>query len=124
MGVNNATNVGTQAINQQVHADFAGDAALAGEALAVHVNDDHVGSPHTTFADAGRGDKQAFFVEADGQIAVGSRDKTVLVQQSSELHNLETMLTVAGHRNSCETPAPSWYSTSPKPYNHYLGQVM
>ena len=53
MGVHNGLNVGPHAVDEQVHADFTGDIAASGNALAVEVDDDHVGGAHGAFADAG-----------------------------------------------------------------------
>ena len=75
--------VGAHAIDEQMHADFAGDVAAAGDFLSVQVDDHHVSRFHRTFADAGRGDQNAVVLEAHGKIAVHGGNIAVLVQHAS-----------------------------------------
>src|ERR1700691_993524 len=93
--VHNSVHVGPHPVNHQVHANLARDSTLARKPLPVHVYNHHVRSAHPTLADAGRGYQEASFVEPDRQVSIGSRNKTVFVQQAAELHNLETMLPIA-----------------------------
>lgn len=94
MSVDDGVYVGTQAVDQEVHADLARDAAFAGQALSFHVNDDHVGGLHPTLADTGGRDEEALGIESDGEIAVGGGDQSVLVQAASELHDCLSVLTM------------------------------
>jgi hypothetical protein len=117
--VDDALHVGTEAINQQVHADLARHSALAGEPFSFHVNNHQVGSAHPALADRGGSYQQALFVQTDGEVPVGGRNKSAFVQHAAELHNLETMLAVFGHGHGRQLkPCASCYRTSWNPYNH------
>jgi S-adenosylmethionine:tRNA ribosyltransferase-isomerase len=83
VGVDDGVNVGTHAIDEQVHADFAGHAAAAGDPLTVEVDDDHVGGLHGAFADAGGGDEDAVAIQAHGEIAIHGSHEAVFVQHAS-----------------------------------------
>ncbi len=118
--VDDAMHVRAQAVNQQMHADLARNSPLTGETSSVHVHNHHVGSAHPALADTSGSHQQVCFVETDGQVPVGGRNKTVFVQEAAELHNLEPMLAVvvsgdSGHREILARPC---YSTPWKPYNH------
>jgi hypothetical protein len=80
MGVDNGLDIGPHAIDQQVHADFAGDVAASGNALTLGVNDDHIGGAHGAFAQAGWGDQNAVIGQADGEIAIHGGNKSPIVQ--------------------------------------------
>src|ERR1700686_2123468 len=97
MRVHNGLDVGTHAINQQVHADFAGDIAASGDALAVEVNDDHVARAHGAFADAGGRYQNAVSGEPDRQIAVHGCHEPPLVEHSSVADNFIPMFTFGRH---------------------------
>src|SRR5437764_992194 len=98
MSVHNALNIGTQAINEQVHANLAGDVSFAFQAVAIVVHDDQVGWFHPALAHVGGSDEEAVFVKADREIPVGGGDKTAAMQQTSKLDDRKTMLSLARHR--------------------------
>src|SRR5208282_866674 len=97
--VDDARHVGAQAIDQQVHSNLARNPAPTGKAFSLHVYDYHVGSAHPALAYTSRSHQQAPFIETDGEVPVGCRNKSAFVQQATVLHNLETMLAITrpGH---------------------------
>jgi hypothetical protein len=78
-----------------MHSNLARNSTLARKPLPVHVHNHHVGSAHPALADAGRGYQEASLVKTNRQVSIGRSNKTVFVQQTAELHNLETMLPIA-----------------------------
>ncbi len=80
VGMNDATHLGTQAINKKMHAELAGDMALAGDAFTLHVDDDEVGGGHATFADTGRSYQEVPVIEAHGEVAIGGCNEAARVQ--------------------------------------------
>jgi hypothetical protein len=95
--VNDTVHIGAEAINQQVHADFARHATASGDLLAVEVNDDHVGRLHGAFADAGGCDEDAVSGKAHGEIAVHGGDVAVLVEHATVTNDFFPMFALRSH---------------------------
>ena len=71
MSVADSVDIGTAAIDEQVHAQFGGGLAASGQALALHVGDHQVVGGHQALAHGrGRGE-EARMIQAHGNIAVG-----------------------------------------------------
>ena len=68
------------AIDQQVHANLAGDLAPAFQLASFHVHDDKVGGLHHALRHTGGGDKNALIVEPDGDVSVSGSYEAAGVQ--------------------------------------------
>jgi len=97
MGVHDGLDVGAHAIDEQVHADFAGHTAAAGDLLAVEVDDDHVGGAHGAFADGGGGYQDAVAVEAYGEIAIHGGHVPVFMEHPSVTDDFFPVLAFRRH---------------------------
>ena len=95
--VHNSLHVGAQFVNQQMHADFAGNVAASGQLAAFSVNDHQVGGTHSAFA-YGRGSNQdTAAVQTNREIAVGGSDEAALMQHAAEIDNFLPIVAFAGH---------------------------
>src|ERR1700685_3229947 len=99
MGVNDGLDIGTHAVDQQVHADFAGDVAAARDTIAVEVDDDQVLRAHGTLAHAGGSYQNLAVVAAQREISVHSRDESALMEHMSIADNLFPLFPFAGHES-------------------------
>jgi len=93
-------NLGAQAIDQQVHGDFARHAPFASYTFSFHVNHNHIRRTHPAFADARGSYKNPFFVQPDGQVPVRCRNEPARVQQPPEFDNGDTIPAVARHKHT------------------------
>jgi hypothetical protein len=85
------------AVDQQVHADFAGDLATALQFSAAHINDDEIGGLHRTFGHRCRSDQDFIAIQAHGQVAVAGGDVAALVQHFAYVDNLAPRVQLARH---------------------------
>jgi hypothetical protein len=97
VGVTDGLNIRAHAVDQQVHADFAGHDAAAGDALALEVNDDHIGRAHGAFAHASWSYQDAIAAKADRKIAVTGGHESPLVEHSSVVDDLFPMFALGRH---------------------------
>ena len=97
MGVADCLDIRTHAVNQQVHADFAGHVAASGNALAVEINNHHVGWAHRALAEAGGRDQDAVAREPDREIPVHCRHEPPLVEHESVTDNFFPVFAFARH---------------------------
>ena len=94
MGVHDRLNIGTHAIDQQVHADFAGHVAAAGDLLAVQVNDDHVGARMAPLLTQVGVTRMRSPVKPHREIAVHGGHEAALVQHASVTDDFFPMICV------------------------------
>src|SRR5579872_4472795 len=97
MCVHDRLNIRPHAIDQQMHPDFAGNAAPSRYLLAVQVHDDHVGRPHRSFANARWGHQNAVARQAHRQISVHSRHEPPFVEHTSVADDFFPMFTFRQH---------------------------
>jgi len=92
MRVDDGVHVRSLTINGEVHLDLARDGARAREPLTVQVDDDHLFGLHHALAHAARRGQHATFVQADREVAVASRDETLLVNALAELDQVTSQM--------------------------------
>jgi hypothetical protein len=68
MSVADGLDVGTHAIEEEVHSRFRGNLTIAVKLTALHVHDDEVFGSHRALVKASRSGKDAIGIEADGEI--------------------------------------------------------
>ena len=101
MRVHNRLNIGAGAIDQQVHADFAGYVAPPRHLLSVQVDDDHVGGPHGAFADARGSYQHTVAPEPHREIAVHGGHEPVFMEHATVAHDFFPMLAFRRHDYPC-----------------------
>jgi hypothetical protein len=99
MGMHDRLNIWTAVVNQQVHADFAGDMAAAGQLLPLTIHHNHVRRPHGTLAHARGSHKDAVVFEPDGEIAVHGGDEAAFVKHASVADNFFPEFALCGQDN-------------------------
>jgi hypothetical protein len=117
VGVNDGLDVRAHLIDQQMHADFAGDGAAAGDEVAIEVDDDHVFGAHGAFADTSRCHQNSVAVEADGEISIHGCNESPVVQHASVTDDIFPVFAFGRH----EYP---WGGVLPEAGQHFGNRIV
>ena len=90
--MHHSIHVWPHAVDEQVHRDLAGNLTPAADLSAMLIDDHQVVGLHHALAHQRGRAEYVSVVHADGEIAVGCRHQTVLVQHFAEANNLFAML--------------------------------
>src|SRR5215471_9903669 len=104
-------NIRTQLVNQQVHADFAGNVAPSLEPSALQVHNDQVRGLHRALAHGGGRYQYAVLVQANRQIPIHSRHETTPVHQFSQVDNFGSRFSFVSHRVKWESRVFFWWGS-------------
>jgi len=91
MRVADGVHVGAALINHEVHGEFGGGLLRALELASGEIGDDEAGGIEAAFAGAGGSGEDAGGVQADGEVAVGGRDKAAFAEPAARDANFMTM---------------------------------
>ena len=94
--MDDGADVGTHAVDGEVHSDLAGDVAGTFDEIAVVIDDDHVGATQEGFAAAGGRCEDEPVIEADREVSRGAGCVAKAMNPPAEAHELPTEIGLLG----------------------------
>jgi hypothetical protein len=92
MGVANRVNIWPHLVEEQMHARFGGNLAIAAEMTTLHIHDDEIAGSHHALVEASGGGKNVIGIEANGQVPFAGNDVAALIEPATNETNVAAML--------------------------------
>lgn len=91
--------IGPPPVDQQMHADFAGDVPPTANVPSFAIHYDHIARPHRAFAQASWRHQNAIIRQTNREIAIHRRDKATFMEHATVSDDFFPVFALCGQDN-------------------------